>query len=189
LFGAPQGAVNASNCHIRRSYETVVWKEPSGFSHILVNYETNPRVIIYGPVLTHIGLYIFFFTVLLSSPSRTPLQHDAPRYLRNCYRLINNKAFIRCVAGEVKMASRVKKTTTHCQNLNAEEQVWDRSWLTIVQTRCLWVILQHTEWPTIPSVQNMYKDITSNSVVWVCVRTIPTERPPFVGEVTANVCL
>jgi hypothetical protein len=88
------------------SYKTVVWKEPSGFSHILVNYETNPRVIIYGPVLIHIGLYIFF-TVLLSSSSH-PLQY-APRYLRNCYGAINNKAFIRRVAAEVKMASHVKK--------------------------------------------------------------------------------
>jgi hypothetical protein len=27
-----------------------------------------------------------------------------------------------------------------------------------------------------------------NSMVWVRERTIPTERPPFVGEVIANFC-
>jgi hypothetical protein len=27
-----------------------------------------------------------------------------------------------------------------------------------------------------------------NSMVWVRERTIPTERPPLVGEVIANVC-
>jgi hypothetical protein len=27
-----------------------------------------------------------------------------------------------------------------------------------------------------------------NSVALVCKRTIPTERPPFVGEVSANFC-
>jgi hypothetical protein len=27
-----------------------------------------------------------------------------------------------------------------------------------------------------------------NSMVWVCERTIPTERPPLVGEVIANFC-
>jgi hypothetical protein len=25
-------------------------------------------------------------------------------------------------------------------------------------------------------------------MVWVCERTIPTERPPLVGEVIANFC-
>jgi hypothetical protein len=29
---------------------------------------------------------------------------------------------------------------------------------------------------------------TLNSMVWVCKRTIPTERPPLVGEVIANFC-
>jgi hypothetical protein len=28
----------------------------------------------------------------------------------------------------------------------------------------------------------------TNSVVWVRERTIPTERPPLVGEVSSNVC-
>jgi hypothetical protein len=28
----------------------------------------------------------------------------------------------------------------------------------------------------------------NNSMVWVRERTIPTERPPLVGEVIANVC-
>jgi hypothetical protein len=28
----------------------------------------------------------------------------------------------------------------------------------------------------------------TNSVVWVCEQTIPTERPPLVGEVIANFC-
>jgi hypothetical protein len=30
--------------------------------------------------------------------------------------------------------------------------------------------------------------IKKNSMVWVRERTIPTERPPLVGEVTANFC-
>jgi hypothetical protein len=30
--------------------------------------------------------------------------------------------------------------------------------------------------------------IIINSVAWVCERTIPTERPPLVGEVSANLC-
>jgi hypothetical protein len=32
------------------------------------------------------------------------------------------------------------------------------------------------------------KNKQSNSVVWVRERTIPTERPPLVGEVSANFC-
>jgi hypothetical protein len=32
-----------------------------------------------------------------------------------------------------------------------------------------------------------FNDLT-NSVVLVCERTIPTKRPPFVGEVSANFC-
>jgi hypothetical protein len=28
----------------------------------------------------------------------------------------------------------------------------------------------------------------TNSIVWVSERTIPTERPPLVGEVIANFC-
>jgi hypothetical protein len=30
------------------------------------------------------------------------------------------------------------------------------------------------------------KNKTTNSVAWVCERTIPTERPPLLGEVSAN---
>jgi hypothetical protein len=36
----------------------------------------------------------------------------------------------------------------------------------------------------------MYLDtaINFNSMVWVCERTIPTKRPPLVGEAIANLC-
>jgi hypothetical protein len=30
--------------------------------------------------------------------------------------------------------------------------------------------------------------ITNDSVALVCERTIPKERPPFVGEISANFC-
>jgi hypothetical protein len=32
------------------------------------------------------------------------------------------------------------------------------------------------------------KDYLTNSVALVCERTIPTERPPLVGDVSANIC-
>jgi hypothetical protein len=32
-----------------------------------------------------------------------------------------------------------------------------------------------------------YQDVTNNSMALVRKRTIPTERPPLVGEVSANV--
>jgi hypothetical protein len=32
------------------------------------------------------------------------------------------------------------------------------------------------------------KHKTLNSIVWVCERTIQTERPPLVSEVIANLC-
>jgi hypothetical protein len=31
-------------------------------------------------------------------------------------------------------------------------------------------------------------ELKLNSMVWVRERTIPTERPPLVGEVIANLC-
>jgi hypothetical protein len=33
-----------------------------------------------------------------------------------------------------------------------------------------------------------FKELKKNSMVWVRERTIPTERPPLVGEVIANFC-
>jgi hypothetical protein len=35
-------------------------------------------------------------------------------------------------------------------------------------------------------VENAYEQQKKNSMVWVRERTIPTERPPLVGEVIAN---
>jgi hypothetical protein len=32
-------------------------------------------------------------------------------------------------------------------------------------------------------------NLRKNSMVWVSERTIPTERPPLVGEVIANFCV
>jgi hypothetical protein len=31
-------------------------------------------------------------------------------------------------------------------------------------------------------------DLKKNSMIWVRKRTIPTERPPLVGEVITNLC-
>jgi hypothetical protein len=33
-----------------------------------------------------------------------------------------------------------------------------------------------------------YNPLKKNSMVWVREQTIPTERPPLVGEVIANLC-
>jgi hypothetical protein len=41
--------------------------------------------------------------------------------------------------------------------------------------------------PYTNSVTTLYK-LKLNSMVWVRERTIPTERPPLVGEVIANLC-
>jgi hypothetical protein len=41
---------------------------------------------------------------------------------------------------------------------------------------------------TISFRQETQKWITNNSVALVRERTIPTERPPLVGEVSANFC-
>jgi hypothetical protein len=46
--------------------------EQSGFSHILVNYETTLCLIIYGPVLIHTGIYTFYGAAF-TSPRRPSL--------------------------------------------------------------------------------------------------------------------
>jgi hypothetical protein len=48
--------------------------------------------------------------------------------------------------------------------------------------RLLQSLIQET---SVRSIRSMHK---KNSVVWVRERTIPTERPPLVGEVTVNFC-
>jgi hypothetical protein len=40
----------------------------------------------------------------------------------------------------------------------------------------------------IDTVPFYFSDKKNNSMVWVRERTIPTERPPLVGEVNANFC-
>jgi hypothetical protein len=43
-----------------------------------------------------------------------------------------------------------------------------------------------SEWNVLPPSQTCSN--LTNSMVWVRERTIPTERPPLVGEVIANFC-
>jgi hypothetical protein len=43
-------------------------------------------------------------------------------------------------------------------------------------------VIMHDDAPT------QLKQQQTNSMVWVRERTIPTERPPLVGEMIANFC-
>jgi hypothetical protein len=53
----------------------------------------------------------------------------------------------------------------------------------------IYLILPAALDPRVDSVSNRnLKEGNRNSVAWVRERTIPTERPPLVGEVIANVC-
>jgi hypothetical protein len=69
-----------------------------------------------------------------------------------------------------------------------------RSYVRIVDTAAMNVQVQVILWPTVslpvrlgvePPVRPMEK---KNSMVWVREQTIPTERPPLVGELIANFC-
>jgi hypothetical protein len=40
--------------------------------------------------------------------------------------------------------------------------------------------------PVVAFILLLYSKLTKNSVAWVRKRTIPTERPPLVGEISAN---
>jgi hypothetical protein len=42
--------------------------------------------------------------------------------------------------------------------------------------------------PVCPVITTKHRGIVTTSVAWVRERTIPTERPPLVGEISANVC-
>jgi hypothetical protein len=55
------------------------------------------------------------------------------------------------------------------------------------QTSMLWVGFEPTISATVTGVSKCWSYLTTNSVALVRKRTIPTERPPLVGEVSANV--
>jgi hypothetical protein len=44
-------------------------------------------------------------------------------------------------------------------------------------------------WTNFSRLRRYFFKIKKNSVVWVRERTIPTKRPPLVGEVSANYCV
>ena len=64
------------------------------------------RLIIYGPVLIHTGVYVYIYILFYGSVF-TPAQHRY--YLRNCYTVINNRTFIGRAVREIEMATSVTK--------------------------------------------------------------------------------
>jgi hypothetical protein len=51
-----------------------------------------------------------------------------------------------------------------------------------------WIFLNQSSWTFWPEMIHKLRAKKLNSMVWVSERTIPTERPPLVGEVIANFC-
>ena len=80
-------------------------KKRSGFSHILVNYETaltSYNLWTGSYTYRRICIYILFYGSVF-----TPAQHRY--YLRNCYTVINNRTFIGRAVREIEMATSVTK--------------------------------------------------------------------------------
>jgi hypothetical protein len=92
------------------------------------------------------------------------------------------------------------KWTRKCCHLvrNASQAVWRhvcdvmyKYTFSIIGSQCLALVTVRTAQARVTS-QRIKKDLYSlwklQSVAWVRERTIPTERPPLVGEVSANFC-